>query len=112
MEALLTDYGPMAGIWLDSSYLPQHDPERFAAAFDLPALYETIRERQPQTLISYKEGVTGTEDFVTPEHKTGQQDVLGEVCTTMIPAEAHRAGDDFRTGLTRPSPHLHLPAAP
>ncbi|WP_227377657.1 alpha-L-fucosidase [Haladaptatus halobius] len=87
---LLTEYGPIAGIWLDPSYLPQKDTDRFAEAFDLESLYETIRDCQPQTLISYKEGVTGTEDFVTPEHKPGERDVLGEVCTTMIPGEAYR----------------------
>jgi alpha-L-fucosidase len=87
---LLTEYGPIAGIWLDPTYLPQKDTERFAEAFDLKSLYETIRDCQPQTLISYKEGVTGTEDFVTPEHEPGKRDVLGEVCTTMIPGEAYR----------------------
>ncbi|WP_129113960.1 alpha-L-fucosidase [Halegenticoccus tardaugens] len=90
VEELLTQYGPIAGIWLDPSYLPQRDPERFAKAFHLESLYKTVRDSQPQTLISYKEGVTGTEDFVTPEHETGARDVLGEVCTTMIPGEAYR----------------------
>ena len=90
IEELLTEYGPIAGIWLDPSYLPQQDPERFAEAFRLESLYEMIRECQPGTLISYKEGVTGTEDFVTPEHETAEADVLGEVCTTMAPAEQYR----------------------
>lgn len=88
---LLTDYGPIAGIWLDPSFLPQQDTERFADAFDLPALYEHVRELQPQVLVSYKEGVTGTEDFLTPEHETLDAELgkPGEVCTTMIPGEGH-----------------------
>lgn len=90
IKELLSEYGPIAGIWLDPSYLPQKAPEIFADAFDLEQLYESIRECQPQTLISYKEGVTGTEDFVTPEHEAGDDDVLGEVCTTMIPGEEYR----------------------
>jgi alpha-L-fucosidase len=98
VEELLTEYGPVAGVRFDPSYLPQRDPERFAEAFELESLYDTVRDLQPQTLVSYKEGVTGTEDFVTPGHEPGARDVLGEVCTTMVPAERHRGeltwGDD------------------
>ena len=39
------------------------DPE----PFDLPGLYAAIREAAPGTLVSFKNGVTGTEDFVAPE---------------------------------------------
>ena len=98
VEELLTGYGPIAGLWFDPSYLPQQDTDRFADAFDLESLYERIRELQPQTLISYKEGVTGTEDFVTPEHETGEPNVLGEVSTTMIPGERYRDELDCHWG--------------
>jgi alpha-L-fucosidase len=89
---LLTEYGPIAGIWLDPTSVPQRDPDRFTDAFDLDGLYETIRELQPQTLISYKDGVTGDEDFVSTEHEPLEQelDKPGEICTTMVPGEAHR----------------------
>lgn len=92
IEELLTNYGPIAGMWLDPTSVPQRDPKRFAEVFDLKQLYEQIRELQPQTLISYKEGVTGWEDFVTPEHDTLEEDNdrLGEICTTMVPSEEHR----------------------
>lgn len=92
ISELLTDYGPIAGIWLDPTSVPQRDTERFADAFDLAGLYETIRELQPQTLVSYKQGVTGTEDFVTTEHEPLERDLEkpGEVCTTMIPGEEYR----------------------
>ena len=90
----LLEYEP-AGIWLDPavfSTLPDKagwDPE----PFDLPDLYETIREARPGTLVSYKDGVTGTEDFVAPElvydsHGEGSGKP-GEVCACMLPGEAY-----------------------
>ena len=91
---LLSNYGPIAGIWLDPSSVPQRDTERFAAAFDLESFYETIRTHQPHALISYKEGVTGTEDFVTLEHEAvdEQFDLPGELCTTMVPSRQFASG--------------------
>lgn len=88
---LLENYGPIAGIWLDLHSVPNRHPERLA----LEQLYDTIRECQPQTLISYKYGITGTEDFVAPEHEAGPPNheenweppnKPTEVCTTMIPS--------------------------
>jgi alpha-L-fucosidase len=83
---LLANYGPIAGIWLDLYSVPNRQPDRL----DLPDLYETIRDHQPQTLISYKYGITGTEDFLAPEHEAEtDHEKPTEICTTMIPGEAH-----------------------
>jgi alpha-L-fucosidase len=90
----LLTYDP-AGIWFDPAVFssqpgkPGWDP----GPFDFPDLYETIRDARPETLISYKDGVTGTEDFVVPElyydsHREGL-DKPGEVCACMLPAEEY-----------------------
>jgi len=81
---LLEDYGPIAGIWLDGWSVPRDDPDTFG----LDELYARIRDAQPQTLVSYKWGLTGTEDFAAPEHEAIDEDLgkPGEICTTMIPA--------------------------
>ncbi|RMF99245.1 MAG: alpha-L-fucosidase precursor [Planctomycetota bacterium] len=74
---LLTQYGPIAGIWLDGEGVLKS----YAAAtgrplsevcelMRVPQLYATIRRLQPQCLISYKRGVNGDEDFLTPERKS------------------------------------------
>ena len=90
----LLEYEP-AGIWLDPAVFSTQpgkagwDPE----PFDLPELYETIRAAQPSTLISFKDGVTGTEDFLAPElyyDSHGEElDRPGEVCACMLPGEAY-----------------------
>ncbi|MFB6142743.1 MAG: alpha-L-fucosidase [Halorientalis sp.] len=94
---LVEQYDP-AGVWFDPavfSTLPGKrgwDPE----PFDLPARYETVREASPHALVSYKDGVTGTEDFVAPERaydRYGEQrDVPGEMCESLIPGAAY--GDE------------------
>jgi len=95
----LLEYDP-AGIWFDPAVFSTQpgkmgwDPE----PFDLPALYETIRTERPGTLISYKDGVTGTEDFLAPElyyDSHGEDlDKPGEVCACMVPAEEYE--DEIR----------------
>lgn len=101
---LLTNYGPVAGIWLDGEAVPKN----FAKKYDkkhggggmekaielikINELYEKIREIQPATLISYKKGLTGTEDFVAPERKSFGLDGGGkpmEICSTL---QAHSWG--------------------
>jgi alpha-L-fucosidase len=63
---LLTRYGPIAGIWLDGIAVPlSGDRSRFKCQ----DLYDHIHRLQPQVLVSYKQGLLGTEDFLTPEHK-------------------------------------------
>jgi len=63
MRELLTQYGPVAGIWLDGVGSYYEEPQAYER---LNELYALIRSLQPQCLISFKQG-TGTEDFVAPE---------------------------------------------
>jgi len=60
---LLTGYGPLAGIWFDPimGYYARPD------LFPIEDTYALIRSLQPQTLISFKQGATGDEDFAAPE---------------------------------------------
>lgn len=93
---LLTQYGPVASIWLDGIGVPlSGDPD----AFHCQDLYDQIHRLQPQVLVAYKQGVTGTEDYFAPEHaipdsgkdpkNRGKIAVAPgkplEVCTTMCP---------------------------
>ena len=63
LRELLTGYGPVAGIWLDPimGYYARPD------LFPIGETYALIRSLQPQTLISFKQGASGDEDFVAPE---------------------------------------------
>lgn len=63
IRELLTQYGPIAGIWLDGIGSYYEEPESYKR---INELYALIRSLQPQCLISFKQG-TGTEDFVAPE---------------------------------------------
>jgi alpha-L-fucosidase len=81
---LLTNYGPIAGIWLDGIAVPRSNPERLPE-FRCQELYDYIHSKQPQVLVSYKQGLLGTEDFFAPEHKA-LKDKTGkpmEICTTL-----------------------------
>lgn len=95
IRELLTQYGPIASIWLDGIAVPlSGDPE----AFRCQELYDFIHDLQPQILVSYKQGITGTEDYFAPEHSLPGSDearrrgrigsIPGkpiEICTTMSP---------------------------
>ena len=49
-------------------------------------LYDHIHSLQPQVLVSYKQGLLGTEDFKAPErHFKGTSDVPLEICDTLQP---------------------------
>ena len=63
IRELLTNYGPIAGIWFDPimAYYAQPD------LFPIHETYAMVRRLQPQILISFKQGATGTEDFAAPE---------------------------------------------
>jgi alpha-L-fucosidase len=63
VRELLTQYGPIAAIWLDGIGSYYTEPEAYRR---LDELYALIRTLQPQCLISFKQG-TGKEDFVAPE---------------------------------------------
>lgn len=82
---LLTNYGPVGGIWLDGEGTPKSRKNKMHL-FKLEELYAHIRKLQPQTLISYKHGVTGSEDFKAPERKfKGNAKVPLEFCDTLQP---------------------------
>ena len=91
---LLNNYPALAGIWLDGIAVPLSGDK---TKFKCQELYDNIREKHPHTLISYKQGLLGTEDFFAPEHEIpdpadndfqkgqiGEQDQLIEICSTMI----------------------------
>ena len=65
LRELLTQYGPVAGIWLDGINFYYKNPELYTGIGETFAL---IRSLQPQCLISFKSGATGNEDFLAPEH--------------------------------------------
>ncbi|TWU44278.1 Alpha-L-fucosidase [Novipirellula aureliae] len=82
---LLTHYGPVAGIWLDGRAVPGSRPEKLHE-LKLQELYDYIHSLQPQVLVSYKQGVLGTEDFKAPERNfKGESKVPLEICNTMQP---------------------------
>jgi alpha-L-fucosidase len=101
---LLTQYGPVAGIWLDG----EGDPKKYAKQIGslekvveilkLPRLYRMIRRLQPQCLISYKKGLLAdldlpvSEDFFAPERVSfnlEKTDRMMEICNTL---QAHSWG--------------------
>jgi alpha-L-fucosidase len=63
LRELLTGYGPIAGMWFDPimGYYARPD------LFPIQETYAMVRKLQPQTLISFKQGATGDEDFAAPE---------------------------------------------
>jgi alpha-L-fucosidase len=65
LRELLTQYGPVAGIWFDGIGDYYKSPKNYGRLSETFAL---VRSLQPQCLISFKEGAIGEEDFVTPEH--------------------------------------------
>jgi len=93
---LLTQYGPVAAIWLDGIGTPLADKSKGkkrqaprqpdnAPEFRCQKLYDHIHSLQPQVLVSYKQGLIGTEDFFAPEHRA-TPDLAGkatEVCSTL-----------------------------
>ncbi len=93
---LLTNYGPVGAIWLDGIATPLSDKTKGkkrqpachpnnAPEFKSQELYDHIHSLQPQVLVSYKQGLLGTEDFFAPEHKV-IEDKGGkpmEICSTL-----------------------------
>jgi len=84
IRELLTGYGSIAGIWLDGIGVPLSGDYQ---KFDCQKLYDLIHGLQPQVLVSYKQGLLGTEDFFAPEHKAVKREdgKPMEICTTMCP---------------------------
>lgn len=79
---LLTNYGPIAAIWLDGIGVPLTGDR---AKFKCQELYDLVHRLQPQVLVSYKQGLLGTEDFFAPEHKavTAEGGKPMEICSTL-----------------------------
>ena len=116
VRELLTQYGPIAGIWLDGIATPLHpkdaqgnviegyDPRTDGDPFRCQELYDLCHQLQPQTLVSYKQGYLGTEDFFAPEHRVYNRfgDAAaakpGEVCTTAGGGWGYTAGHEYATG--------------
>lgn len=65
LRELLTNYGPVAGIWFDGIGHYNRDPENYTR---LREKFAMVHGLQPHALISFKEGAIGGEDFITPEH--------------------------------------------
>lgn len=96
---LLTNYGPVAGIWLDGEGVlktyAKKSKRPLAEIVDemrLSELYAMIRKIQPNCLVSYKKGIEGSEDILAPERKLGKLKNSGkllEICTTL---QEHRWG--------------------
>jgi len=83
LRELLTNYGPLAGLWFDPimGYYARPD------LFPIEETYALVRRLQPHCLISFKQGATGTEDFAAPE-RTGQS--LEDRVRKMIGEESAR----------------------
>jgi len=65
LTELLTNYGPVASIWLDGYGVPANGP---IEEFRIEETYHLIRKLQPASLISSKWGYLGTEDYFAPEY--------------------------------------------
>ncbi|WP_316834726.1 alpha-L-fucosidase [Pedobacter nutrimenti] len=62
---LCTNYGSVAGFWFDPIGGAYTNPD----LFEVEDIYKMIRRLQPQSLISYKTGFNGNEDFISCEHE-------------------------------------------
>lgn len=62
---LIEKFPEAAAIWLDGQAVPASGDIN---AFHVQELYDEIHARSPHMLISYKQGVLGSEDFFSPEH--------------------------------------------
>ncbi len=128
LRELLTQYGPVAGVWFDP-ILPYYlRPD----LFPIEETYALIRSLQPHCLISFKQGANGTEDFAAPEFAAyplgervrqhggndasvalaqaaweANKDKHNEICACMHPSwgyhegpdQAHKTPDDVRAML-------------
>ncbi len=112
IRELLTQYGPIAGLWFDP-IMPYYHRSHM---FPLEETYAMIRSIQPQCLIAFKQGANGDEDFASPErtHRSlakrftdpakqalaqrvweANHNKHNEVCTTLQPMQwGYKADDD------------------
>ena len=63
LREIMTQYQPLAGVWLDPIMGYYSRPD----LFPIEETYRIIRSYQPYTLISFKQGANGDEDFTAPE---------------------------------------------
>lgn len=98
---LLTQYDhPIASLWLDGIAVPLSRPDG-AELMRCQTLYDHIHSLSPYTLVSYKQGLIGTEDFFAPEHKAvDRPGRIVEICTTMCPGSWGYQADKAGTHLT------------
>lgn len=75
LRELLTQYGPVNGIWLDPIMGYYAQP----GLFPIADTYALIRKLQPQCLICFKQGANGDEDYVAPERTLAGHKMGGEV---------------------------------
>ena len=113
IEELLTNYGAVAGVWLDGVRVPKSGDHTL---FQLPELYDMIHRLQPHALVSYKYGVTNTEDFLAPEYVQLQyikdrNHKPMEICSTLCEAWGHAEGaprkDEWFVLSQMAGAHLH-----
>ncbi|MCX6874332.1 MAG: alpha-L-fucosidase [Verrucomicrobia bacterium] len=102
LRELLTQYGPLAGIWLDGIGSYYEEPQAYGR---LNELYAFIRSLQPQCLISFKQG-TGTEDFVAPEGR--MQVKAGPIAAKAWALNAGKRGDICTNLQTAPPSWIYL----
>lgn len=93
VKELLTQYGPIAGIWFDPmmGYYYRRD------LFPVDETYAMIRSIQPQCLISFKQGASGKEDFIVPEFKW-----TARTSKDMTPDQLAYANDVWQKGQGKP----------
>ena len=114
MRELLTGYGPIAGIWFDPIMGFYSRPD----LFPIDETYALVRSLQPHTLISFKQGASGSEDFAAPERSghsladrlkdpaqkevarkawEGNKDKHNEICDTLQPSVwGYKKADDSK----------------
>lgn len=102
--AELCAYPNVAGIWLDGIGTFKPNPEPVVLEH-CQRLYDQIHAAAPHLLVSYKQGLTGTEDFFAPERsiKPGalaDDNRPKEICTTLQPHSwgYHRDDDGHHHG--------------
>jgi len=95
INELLENYAPIAGIWLDGFATPASGDR---SLFKCQELYDMVHSKQTQVLVSYKQGMLGTEDFIAPEFKYNSNETIGkplEICDHMQrKGWAYRKGQD------------------
>ena len=80
IEELLEMFPQTAGIWLDGIATPRSGDY---SLFRSQELYDMIHSKLPHVLVSYKQGLIGTEDFLAPERSyksKGKPEKPLEIC--------------------------------